>query len=151
MVRQHNNSSSPPHCHNMFRSYDHHHVALWLTAITVSWICNHELWLLWCASCCVCIIIKQLMVRQSNNSSSPPHCHNMFRSYDHHQVAYSSILYTVYNKYRGMSGKFHTLSCSTIHNFLQFLWRQCPLSLETFFFSFAGPLNQMPLKLRYNL
>jgi hypothetical protein len=32
---------------------------------------SHELWLLWCASCCVYILIQQLMVRQRNNSSSP--------------------------------------------------------------------------------
>jgi hypothetical protein len=41
------------YCHNMFRSYDHHQAAyigimsqaVCSTAIAVSWICNHELWL----------------------------------------------------------------------------------------------------------
>jgi hypothetical protein len=43
------------YCHNMFRPYDHHQAAdsgvlsqaVCSTAIAVSWISNHELWLLW--------------------------------------------------------------------------------------------------------
>jgi hypothetical protein len=31
------------------------------SSLTINWICNHAMWLLWRASCYVCIFIKQLI------------------------------------------------------------------------------------------
>jgi hypothetical protein len=65
--------------------------------ICINWISNHELWLTvvitnygYCgvASCCVYIINKAIM-GPSNATILllfRCYCHNMFRSYDHHQV-----------------------------------------------------------------
>jgi hypothetical protein len=56
MVRQRNNSSPP-----LLMLLQHVSVIVIVVVTNCGCRGNHELW---CASCCVCILIKQLMVRQ---------------------------------------------------------------------------------------